>query len=206
VFRIRKGRDARTHPAVKLRNLDNVQVATRLVETARHYQADGIFIDGGGNGGGVIDVCRSMNLANVYEIQFGGRPDGILIGNETAAYANKGAEMYGAMKEWLRTGAIDSDSDLRSDLTTRRYAYKMVDKRDCIVLEPKEAMKQRGLASPDDADALALTFALPIQPHARAGFAGAEAMRPLAQALTDYDPFEDRQPVGAASKLRPFAG
>jgi hypothetical protein len=31
--------------------------------------------------------------------------------------------------------------------------------RDAIILEKKEDMKRRGLASPDDGDALALTFA-----------------------------------------------
>ena len=33
---------------------------------------------------------------------------------------------------------------------------------DCILLEKKEDMKRRGLSSPDNADALALTFAHPI--------------------------------------------
>lgn len=206
VFRIRKGRDARTHPPIKLRNLDNVQVAARLAETARYFQADAVFVDGGGNGGGVIDVLRSLNVPHVYEIQFGAKPDGIKLGNETAHYANKGAEMYGCLKEWLRTGAIDPDPDLRTDLTTRRYAYKMVDKRECLILEPKEAMKQRGLASPDDGDALALTFALPVQAHARAGFAGASALRPMAQALTEYDPFNAQAAPGrAALDYDPFA-
>jgi hypothetical protein len=37
----------------------------------------------------------------------------------------------------------------------------MRDGHDCIILERKD-MKKRGLASPDNADALALTFAHPI--------------------------------------------
>jgi hypothetical protein len=77
--------------------------------------------------------------------------------------------MYGALREWLKGGAIDDDQELRTDLISRRYAYKLLNGRDAIVLEPKEAMKQRGLQSPDDGDALALTFAFPVQPHARAG-------------------------------------
>ena len=36
------------------------------------------------------------------------------------------------------------------------------DGRDAIILEKKEDMKKRGLASPDLADALALTFAYPV--------------------------------------------
>jgi phage terminase large subunit len=33
------------------------------------------------------------------------------------------------------------------------------------VLESKESMGKRGVASPDDADALALTFAMPVAPR-----------------------------------------
>ena len=36
---------------------------------------------------------------------------------------------------------------------------------DAIILEKKEDMKKRGLASPDLADALALTFAYPVAAH-----------------------------------------
>jgi hypothetical protein len=56
--------------------------------------------------------------------------------------------MYGAIKEWLKGGAIDDDQELRTDLISRRYAYKLVNGRDAIVLEPKEAMKQRGSPRP----------------------------------------------------------
>ena len=42
----------------------------------------------------------------------------------------------------------------------RGYAH---DKRDRVVLEAKEHMKARGLDSPDDGDALALTFAAPVR-------------------------------------------
>jgi hypothetical protein len=35
-----------------------------------------------------------------------------------------------------------------------------------VVLESKEQMKARGLDSPDDGDALALTFAAPVEPEA----------------------------------------
>jgi hypothetical protein len=39
------------------------------------------------------------------------------------------------------------------------YGY---DASDAILLERKDDMKRRGLASPDDGDALALTFAYPV--------------------------------------------
>lgn len=203
VIRFRKGRDARTHPPVKMRNADNLQVATRISQLHREMQADAWFIDGGGNGGGVVDICRGvLHVPNVYEINFGASPDQIVVDTAKAAYADKGAEMYGAARDWLAGGAIDDDPDLRTDLISRRYAYKVVNKRECIVLEPKSAMKARGLASPDDGDALVLTFALPVQPHARAGYAGAGVLRPSNQAETEYDPFNPV--VQALAEYDPF--
>jgi hypothetical protein len=44
--------------------------------------------------------------------------------------------------------------------------------RDAIQLERKEDMKRRGLASSDDGDALALTFAYPVAATDRIGVAG----------------------------------
>jgi phage terminase large subunit len=207
VIRFRKGRDARTIAPIKLRNLDNIQVAARIATIAREMQADAIFVDGGGNGGGVVDALRAMRVPGVYEIQFGASPDNLVNSGEAAHYANKAAEMYGLMREWLKGGAIDDDAELRADLSTRRYAFKMVSGHECIILEPKDAMKQRGLASPDDADALALTFALPVQPSARAGFHGAHILRPANRVATDYDPFawaEEHEPAAARMDFDPF--
>jgi hypothetical protein len=57
VIRFRKGRDARTHPPIKLRNLDNHAGGhPRGPGSRASLQADGVFVDGGGNGGGVIDI------------------------------------------------------------------------------------------------------------------------------------------------------
>ena len=54
------------------------------------------------------------------------------------------------------------DHELLADLTGVEYGYALREGRDAIVLEKKEDMKKRGLASPDLADALALTFAYPV--------------------------------------------
>ncbi len=57
---------------------------------------------------------------------------------------------------------IDNDPDLIADLTGIEYGYVLRDGRDSIQLERKDDMKRRGLASPDNGDALALTFAYPV--------------------------------------------
>jgi hypothetical protein len=67
--------------------------------------------------------------------------------------------MWGRLKDWLTRGAIPKDIPLEIDLTGPGYKH---DKADRLLLESKEDMKKRGLASTDDGDALALTFALPV--------------------------------------------
>ena len=49
---------------------------------------------------------------------------------------------------------------LHADLTGLKYSY---DSNTRLRLEKKEDMKKRGLRSPDEGDALALTFALPVR-------------------------------------------
>ena len=75
-------------------------------------------------------------------------------------YANKRAEMWGLLKEWCKAGCLPDDRSLSADLTAVDYGY---DATDAIRLERKDDMRKRGLASPDDGDALALTFAYPVE-------------------------------------------
>jgi hypothetical protein len=186
VIYIRKGRDGRTHAPLKFRGLDNMQLAARVAEQYEFYRADAIFVDGGGTGSGVVDRLRQLRIP-VIEVQFGATADRSTPGQEATAYANKAAEMWGVMKEWLGTGgAIPDDPDLASQLTDREYGYVMRDGRDAIQLESKKDMKKRGLSSPDIADALALTFAYPVMANQNAGRAAA-FNRPTVQ--HEYDPF-----------------
>ena len=71
-------------------------------------------------------------------------------------YRNMRAYMWGKLKDWLLTGAVDSSPRLECDLTGPGYE---LDAKVRIQLESKEEMKKCGKDSPDDADALALTFA-----------------------------------------------
>lgn len=68
--------------------------------------------------------------------------------------------MWYGVREWLKSGGILPDcAQLKSELTIPRYWYDAAGR---IVLEPKDRIKERLGASPDIADALALTFAAPI--------------------------------------------
>jgi hypothetical protein len=155
VIAIRKGRDARSIPAIRLRGLDTMQLAARVIETAQALRADAVFIDGGGVGGGVIDRCRQLRLS-VHDIQFGAKADRHDMVTAGERYANKRAEMWGSMRAWLATGAIEASQDLRDQLLAPSYGFNA---RDEIQLERKADMRARGVASPDWADALATSFA-----------------------------------------------
>jgi hypothetical protein len=181
VILFRKGRDARSIPMVRLRGVDTMTLASRVVELALAYRADAVFVDGSGVGGGVVDRCRQLRL-NVHDIQFGGKADRADIVTQGERYANKRAEMWGSLRAWLPTGAIEDDKDLSDQLLAPTYGYNG---RDEIQLERKSDMRARGVASPDMADALALGFAYPVVPNAAAG--GLVPRGPLVE--SEYDPF-----------------
>lgn len=164
VIRLRRGRDARTIEPRKLRGVDTMTLAAEVARLYEIHQPDAIFIDEGGVGGGVVDRCRLLRLP-VIGVQFGGKADRSTATQEGATvYANKRAEMWGTMRDWLSGGMLDNDPELLADLTGVEYGYRMLDGRDAIQLESKQDMKKRGLSSPDNGDALALTFAYPVQP------------------------------------------
>ena len=185
VICIRKGRDARTHGFLKFSGLDTMSFASRVAEQYEFYRADAVFVDGGGVGGGVVDRLRQLRVP-VVEVQFGGTADRSNPGADQNVYANKRAEMWGWMREWLKGGAIPDEPDLKAELEGVEYGHVMLTGREAIQLESKKDMKKRGLPSPDAADALALTFAYPVQPNANAGRAAANRT-PTVQ--HEYDPY-----------------
>ncbi len=161
---IRRGRDARTIPWEILRGADTMTLAARVMELQNLHHCDAIFVDGGGVGGGVIDRLMMLKQ-NVIEVQFGGSADrSQMTGEGQVAYVNKRSEIWGYMRDWLKGGSIPDDPFLVDDLVNIQYGYAMRDGRDAIQLEKKSDLKARGFSSPDRADALALTFAYPVQP------------------------------------------
>jgi hypothetical protein len=159
VIRFRRGLDARSIPALKFRIPDLMLVASRIVEQINAHNPDAVFVDGTGIGWGVVDRLNQLGCSNVVGINFGGRAERTDGGEAAARYANKRAEMWGFMKEWVRSGCLPDDADLIADLGNVEYGY---DGSDALLLERKDDMRRRGLASPDDGDALALTFAYPV--------------------------------------------
>lgn len=154
----RKGRDGRSFPPVVLRGVDTMTLAGRVADAYTQLDADAVFVDGGGVGGGVVDRLRQLGVP-VIDVQFGSKSD--RLGLDDARYANKRSEIWGSMREWIKGGTLPAHDELREELVAPTYGFNA---RDEIQLEKKEDMKRRGVASPDIADALALTFAYPVVP------------------------------------------
>jgi len=159
VIRFRRGLDARSIPAVKFRIPDLMAVAGRVMEQIGAHNPDAVFVDGTGIGWGVVDRLHQLGCSTVIGVDFGGKADRRDGSEAAVSYANKRAEMWGFMKEWCQFGCLPDDRELRADLTAIDYGY---DAANAIRLERKDDMRRRGLASPDDGDALALTFAHPV--------------------------------------------
>lgn len=152
VVYFRKGRDARSIQPVKWKSMDLVFSAGRIGELIDKHKPDAVCIDGGGVGGGVVDILKSRNY-HVHEIQFGSKS-----GDDR--YANKRTEIWANMRDDMGSLAIPDDEELKQDLLGPQY--KFARNGDQIMLESKEEMKSRGRHSPDLADALALTYAVKV--------------------------------------------
>lgn len=134
--------------------LDTMQSASIIIKAMEEHEPDTTFIDDGGVGGGIVDRCRALAGEKVIGINFGGEP------MDKTRWANKRAEMWGLMRDAMRAGLeIPDHKETRSDLLGPLYFFSA---KEQIQLEKKEHMKKRGLSSPDFADALALTWAMPV--------------------------------------------
>jgi hypothetical protein len=135
------------------RGLDTMQTAAHAASLIEIHRPQMTFVDGVGVGGGVVDRLRQLGY-RVVDVNAGGSP------LRADRYTNKRAEMWGVMREWIKDrGCLPDDRELIDDLVAPSYEF---DHSNRLKLEKKEDMKERGLASPDSADALALTFAFPV--------------------------------------------
>lgn len=149
---VRQGRKVtRLHTEHGKGPMEVVGVVARLADEIRPLA---INVDCTGVGSGVADRLRELGYP-VNRVHFGERAI------DQAQYSIRRDEMWGEMKAWLEDFpcSLPDDAALISDLTGPGYSY---DSSRRMKLEPKEAMKRRGLRSPDRADALALTFAVRI--------------------------------------------
>lgn len=177
VVRFRRGLDAQSIPPWRIpgsETRDSTRLVSKVLSLIEEHKPDVFFGDATGVGGPVLDRLRQLGV-NVHDVQFGGAsPD--------KRYANMRSYMYGRLRELLQQGlAIDDSLILERDLTSPEFHHN---KFDAIVLESKQDMKARHLASPDDGDALAMTCAFPVAIVAGPGFDHSAG-----KVLCDWDPY-----------------
>jgi hypothetical protein len=178
VLAIRQGRDARSRPWCTWSNATSMDIASAVLEAIHRYHPDAIFIDAGGpNAGGVIDRLRQLmgdEADRVFEVNFGSSMKGMEAQDGAGMrvrVANKRAQMWTRLRTWLERGSIPDLQRLADDLAGPEFSYNV---DNAIILEKKEHMKARGLASPDWGDALALTFAEDVMPRQLPGYLSPE--------------------------------
>jgi hypothetical protein len=164
VIRFRCGMDARSIPPIRIKgeftrdpSVLTAKLATVLTTLYDGRRVSMLFLDSAGIAGPIAQRLREQGHRNIQEVNFGAdSPD------EKFRYMRD--FMWGQMKQWLLTAAIDKDQQLETDLTA---PGTRPNDRQLVWLESKENMKKRGVDSPDDGDALALTFAAPVPAQKR---------------------------------------
>lgn len=152
-----KRRGLLMYPCERFAGIGNMDFASLLHHRIYTERPAMVFIDAG-QGQGVIDRLYQLRTpAPVIEVAFASRAH--LSG--TNGYANRRAEMWDLMRRWLEGGGcIPDDYELTRELAAPQFTY---DGSSRLQLERKEQIKERTGFSPDRADALALTFAEPVE-------------------------------------------
>lgn len=173
VVRFRRGADARTIPPIRVPGTDTKEdrsaflavLATVLRDRTPERRVTQMFVDAA-YGAPYVERLSAMGFRNVQEVSFGSTVTPHKALKPTPRDVpdlvpfNMRAYMWQKMKDWLATAAIDPKDDrLAADLVGPGFHLT---KKDELVLEAKASMQERGVASPDDGDALALTWAAPV--------------------------------------------
>ena len=136
----------------RYRGDDTMTVVGHVIEAIEDFQPALTVIDEGGLGYGILDRLVEQRY-KVRGVNFGWKAKSSIM------WGNKRAELWGTMRDWLKSASIPKDRQLKTDLTAPKTKP---DSSGTVYLESKKDMKSRGLASPDAADALACTFAFPL--------------------------------------------
>lgn len=152
----RRGNDAVSRPYKEIHSRDTMEIVRVIQDFHLREKFDAIFIDATGVGAGVFDRCLQLGLP-VWEVQFSGRaPD--------RQYANMRAYIYGRLNDEIKRNLAipEHDTKLEEELVVQEFFYTT--KSNQIILIPKDDIKKTLGRSPDRSDALALTYAMHIEP------------------------------------------
>jgi len=155
---------------IVLNKMDTVHVASTVRKEIKNFgeKPCQIAVDVIGIGSGVADMLRawfpdSINNRTGKKVRIV-EDVNCAIRLSDGEHYNLRALMWNEMRLWLKTASIPNDYDLKSELTALKYFYRGGE----MLLESKDSAKKRGVKSPDRADSIALTFAVPVIPEVKA--------------------------------------
>ncbi len=154
-----------------------VDAANWLFQIIIEERLDRLFVDVGGAGIATLDILHSWsndenNLKEIVKgVNFGSAPQDVpkpvVTGidaqmKQKGGPANRRAEMWKRSKEWLEDvgeAQIPDMDSLQADACSPGYKHNFYGQ---LLIEAKQDMKKRGMRSPDEWDAVVLTFAEPV--------------------------------------------
>jgi hypothetical protein len=177
VVAIRQGPDARTLGQHKFPGVEPNALCYEIAKIASQVNPAAIFVDATGVGAGVPARLRELGYP-AHPVELGSRAP-----VSDVRCANLRAHCWTQMAAWLKVGAIVNDAELKAQICAPWYS----ETERGLVIERKEHLADRGIASPDCADALALTFAFPVSTSAMSELVGAGDH----QVTHEYNPFSN---------------
>lgn len=133
---------------------DPMDFTGQIVINSKEIEGKRIYVDRVGVGAGVYSRLNEVNRVDGKGMTITGVNAGEPAA-EDGEYFNKRAEMYWRVRQWLTEGGKLSPDERWYQLT--QIPYKPAS-RGRIQIMPKDQMRKRGIPSPDEADALSLTF------------------------------------------------
>ena len=174
----------------EMRQQNTNAIAAKALHIVNSWEAQMTMVDDTGHWGhGVVDNLLTAGVS-VIPVNFADKQC------NNPRYFNKRTEMWFEMAEWVkRGGCLPNMPELIPEFTVPTYYFQDGKVR---LIEKDEIKKELEGRSPDYADALALTFALPDMPG---GFTVEQALASprlidgygTRQVIADYDPFDPRR-------------
>lgn len=149
---LRRGPLVKKEWIIRFSESNQMRVASIIASHLSRHKPDYAFIDAHGIGKPIYDRLVQLGYYQLIPV-YGGDVSAV---QERLRYYNPRAEMWGRMAEWLKVSNVPDDRDLRDELLAQPMDR---DSRNRLVLMSKQEMREKGIASPDTADALGYTFA-----------------------------------------------
>lgn len=138
------------------KNDDDLVIAGHLARHEDEEAADAVLIDLG-YGTGVFSAGK--NMGRTWTLLPMGNP------SPDPGYLNLRAYCWGQMKKWLMEGGVIPNDPVLAEEIQRPMAFNVPTGKNAgkVYLESKKDMRSRGVSSPNRADNLAMSFAVPVR-------------------------------------------